>query len=639
MRESRQGETSFWRSLGRVLGTLALVLLALLVWLSAMGFPSALVPVLTRRLSTRALAFEASAARLDLWRGVILEDVRVFRRGAIGAPAVEAGRVTVNAELTKFSRTRCCLSRVEVRDARVRLRMLQGPRVADSGAPKAARRDSKCGELRLELYNCIVEGIDIDSASCRFRTDGAVSHFEDIVCSLRHGFMVGSFRGSASFDPRTSLLGMHLETKFDPHVLLPVLECYRTPILQTLVRRFEFAGGAPHCVIDLRRDCSQGGDFALDGTFSFRHGAYRGVDLLRADGRVMVNDYDDMTIVTIDPLSVVRPEGTVKGNLTLDTGADTVTFNAMSTLYVPALARMINVLTNSAETVLHYKGPVRLEARGVAGTKDIFKTDFVGTVQAKGLGSGRFTTDECSCSVRMIGPTNTLSNIRGRIYDGTFSGQAVLVAPHGAHSNTQYSVDATVVDVDFEELAGVLTGETDKEYEGTFYGHLALRGLAGEGNGHSARGDGHLGIKNGHVYMLPVFGGLQAYMTKIIPGLDFVLSQSDAKASFTIADRRVHSEDVKIKGDIISLSGKGSYGFDHQLAYDVQMRLLRSHTIGGRILKPIFYPLSKLFEFRLRGTLEDPNWRLINFSRDLLEKLGLRKKTEEDAVGGEEVAE
>jgi len=610
-------------------------LLLLLVWLSAVGFPSALVPSLARRLSTRVLAFEASAARLDSWRGVILDDVRLFRRGAIGAPAVEAGRVTVSGELGKFSRTRSCLRRVEVRDARVRLRMLRGPRDAEPQGEPPEARESKCGALRIELYNCVVEGIDIDRASCRFRTDGAVSRFEDIVCSVRHGFMVGSLRGNASYDSRTSLLSMHLETNLDPHMLMPVMDCYRVPVLRKIVRRFGFRGGAPHCVIDLRQDCSEGGEFALDGTFSFRHGSYRGVDLLRADGRVMVNDYDNSTIVSINPLSVVRHEGTADGQFTLDTGADTVTFSATSTLYPPALAKMINILTNSAETVLHYKGPVRLEARGVAGTKDISKTDFVGSVQARGLGSGRFTTDECAFSVRMIGATNTLSNIRGRIYDGTFSGQAMLVAPHGTRTNTEYAVEANMADVDFEKLAGVLTGDADKEYDGTFHGYLALRGMAGEGNGHTAKGNGHLGIENGHVYMLPVFGGLQEYMTKIIPGLDFVLSQSDAKATFEIADSRVHSEDVRIKGDIISLSGKGDYGFNHQLDYDAQIRLLKSHTIGGRILKPIFYPLSKLFEFRLRGTLDEPNWRLTNFSGDLLEKLGLRKATGDDGDEGE----
>ncbi len=631
MKESCHNEPTFWRGLARTVAFLVLVLFVLLVWLSAMGFPAALVPALARRLSTRALAFEASAARLDLWRGVILEDVRLFRRGAIGKPAVEAGRVTVNADLSRFSRTQSCLSRVEIRDARVRLRMLRRPRDAEPEAePKARKRGPKCGTLRLELLNCNVEGIDVDTVSCRISTDGTSLHVDDIQCAAHHGFAVGSFKGNAGFDPHTSVLNMHLETQLDPHMLLPVMECYRLPVLRRIVKRLNFPGGAPHCVIDLRQDYSEGGDFALDGTFTFKHGSYRGVDLLRAEGRVMVNDDDETTIVTLNPLSVVRREGSADASFTLDTGADTVTFNATSTLYPPALARMINILTNSADTVLHYKGPVKMQAMGIAGTKDIFKTDFVGTVEAKGLGSGRFTTDECSFSVRMQGPTNTLSNMRGRIYGGTFAGQATFVVPHRERTNTEYAVDATVVDVDFEKLAGVLTGEKDKEYEGTFYGEVSLRGLAGEGNGHTARGKGHLGIKNGRVYKLPVFGGLSEYMTRIIPGLDFVLSQSDAKTEFSVADRRVHSEDVKIKGDIISLSGKGNYGFDHQLDYDVQVRLLRSHTIGGRILKPIFYPISKLFEFRLRGTLDDPNWRLINFSRDLLEKLGLRKTPESD---------
>ena len=630
MREARDKEPTFWRSLGRVVGSMALLLLGLLVWLSAVGFPEAVVPELARRLSTRVFAFEASAARLDLWRGLVLEDVRLYRRGSVGPPAVEAGRVAVTADLSKFSRTQSCLRHVEIRDAQLRLRMLRSSADARPAPEQPGKRGAKCGALRLELYNCDIEGLNVASASCRVSTDGAKVRFEDIACSARHGFMVGSLRAEATYDPSTSVLDAHLETQLDPHMLLPVMACYRMPVLTKIVERFSFEGGSPHCVLDLRNDESKGGELALDGTFSFNHGSYRGQRLQRATGRVMVTDDDEMTIVTLDPLSLVRPEGSLDASFTLDTGADTVTFNATSTIYPPALARMIGILTNSVDTVLHYKGPVKLQARGIAGTKDIAKTDFVGTVHAKGLGSGRFTSDECTFSVRMKGPTNTLSNIQGRIYDGTFTGQAMLVAPNGSQTNTEYAIETTVVDVDFEELARILTGEKDKEYDGIFYGYLSMRGLAGEGNGHTATGNGHLGIKNGHVYMLPVFGGLSDYVTRIIPGLDFVLSQSDAKADFVIADSRAHSKDVRIKGDIISLSGKGDYAFDHKLDYDVQMRLLKSHTIGGRILKPIFYPLSKLFEFSLRGTLEEPDWHLINFSSEILEKLGLRKKKGED---------
>jgi hypothetical protein len=34
--------------------------------------------------------------------------------------------------------------------------------------------------------------------------------------------------------------------------------------------------------------------------------------------------------------------------------------------------------------------------------------------------------------------------------------------------------------------------------------------------------------------------------------------------------------------------------------------------------------LSWLFEFRLRGTIDNPEWYPVNFSRDLLERVGLK---------------
>jgi hypothetical protein len=51
-------------------------------------------------------------------------------------------------------------------------------------------------------------------------------------------------------------------------------------------------------------------------------------------------------------------------------------------------------------------------------------------------------------------------------------------------------------------------------------------------------------------------------------------------------------------------------------------------------LRAITYPLSKLFEFRLKGTVSSPEWYPINFSSELLEKIGLKKSEKEEKAPG-----
>ena len=58
------------------------------------------------------------------------------------------------------------------------------------------------------------------------------------------------------------------------------------------------------------------------------------------------------------------------------------------------------------------------------------------------------------------------------------------------------------------------------------------------------------------------------------------------------------------------------------LDYHVQLTLMREHNLVAKLLRVLTYPVSKLFEFRVRGPIEDPKWYPTNFSGDLLIKLG-----------------
>ena len=53
---------------------------------------------------------------------------------------------------------------------------------------------------------------------------------------------------------------------------------------------------------------------------------------------------------------------------------------------------------------------------------------------------------------------------------------------------------------------------------------------------------------------------------------------------------------------------------------------MKEHSLVSKLVRVLTYPISKLFEFRLRGPLDDPKWYPVNFSLDLLERIGLRKR-------------
>jgi hypothetical protein len=112
-----------------------------------------------------------------------------------------------------------------------------------------------------------------------------------------------------------------------------------------------------------------------------------------------------------------------------------------------------------------------------------------------------------------------------------------------------------------------------------------------------------------------LFGGFTTSLARVVPGVDFATRQTDARAPFMVHDGRIWAQDVQIEGDVLSLTGRGSVAFDGGLDFDVQVRPLKDKTLVGTAMRALAYPISKLFEFRLQGKVDEPRWSTTVFTR------------------------
>ena len=610
------------RTILRNLAHLLIAATVVLLFLQAFGLPDWLMSAIISRANSRYFAIEPGRVRLDVLRGVVADDVRVYRKTVVGPPAFEARRVVLRLDPFAWLKEETCLRRIRIYDGvyRPELAYVAGT-VAD---PKPYRKT----KARLEVYGFHIQGLDVERGECKLRVDGYEVRIDEATGTVSNGTWRGEVGGYGNFDTRTREVRVHLSAAVDPHALLSIMEAWDLTFMATLTRRFEFVGPPPRCDVDFSKVCLLNGDFYCKARYWIQDCAYRGVQAKRADGDVVCGFTNGVSTVTLRPLLVVRPEGIAEGGLHVDTSSDTVRFDFVSTLNPKALLGMIGVFTKKTMDIFRFDGPVRAVARGVVDYDDLSDTDFVVAVDGQGIGLLDFATDSCSFTMRMRGPTNTLEGVRGTIYDGQLRGEATFVVPPGRATNIQYVVKASVKKADFEKLTSVLIKAKKKEdYKGTFSGRVTVAGQTGIGQGKTATGAGSIQIEDGRVFMLPVFGGLSKMMTKMIPGLDFVLRQSNAQADFVIVDRKLHSDRVQIQGNVLSLTGYGDYYFNEKLDINVRLRLMKN--FWSLLFDVPTYLLSKLFEFRLTGTIREPQWYLVN-----LERLGLRR--EEKSVPAEE---
>jgi hypothetical protein len=363
--------------------------------------------------------------------------------------------------------------------------------------------------------------------------------------------------------------------------------------------------------------------------------SYRRVDFVQADGTFALDLENHRFRATLNKLYAVRPEGTANVSFVAWPKEKHLKFKAESSLNPMKTVCMINILTNFFAEHLTFGGPAIVTADGdldFGGTHS--NTDIRAIIRADAVGIDCLLCDSGAFDLTMRGNDVVLTNIVASAFDGVVSGDIgikVLPKKNGKGVPLPCSINLKLRDADFDRFMPCFSVEKEKrEYDGRISCDLDVNSLAGDHFMKNMSGSGRLNIDDGRVFMLPVFGGLSNFMTKIIPGLGFVLSQNRAKTKFKIKDERVSTDDFAIEGDILSLKGHGSYRMGGDLDFDVQVKLLRGHTLGGKFFRAITWPITKLFEFKVKGPVGDPSWYPTNFSFDLLRKIGIMKKDEQE---------
>jgi hypothetical protein len=588
----------------------ALLLVTLVAYLNIWGVPGWLLPRVTSALSDGDMAPEVGGARLDLVSGLVLEDVALYRRGVMGGPLLKARRVVIGRHpLAVIAPVEFPL-RITVSDGYVAWKDARRIRPCDTRPMKSEI------PVLLDLKSTVVEGVPVEHLRGSLLAGPDGWSLTELSATVSNGPYRGTLEGRLSCrGPRNEIRGK-LVSRLNPLALAPVFDACDLPSLTEIAAQFAFASVPP--TLDLDINAVGTGTlqrFDVNGTMALGMCRFRGVDVNQADGRLSVRADSATSLVTVGPLRVMRADGFVSGSFTVDSAKALVDFDAESTIDPKALLQMIGVLTNGVMDTWTFRGPVRVSGRGRTGYLDYSHTDFLCRVHGWDMGIKRVVAEECTFDVRMTGRTNRIENVRARLHGGELAGEATFVLPDGPDTNGSYRIAGSLRNGDFAAFTKALDILGDQGQKSRYSVNVDVSGRLDD-MGATALGAGAFHVRDGRIFSLPVFGGLSSVLARIVPGLDFIMRQSDAKSEFTVKNGRVSSEKVAIEGDVLSLSGDGSCGLDGSLSFDIRVQLMKEHTLVAKILRTITWPISKLFELRLRGTASDPRWFPVNFASD-----------------------
>jgi hypothetical protein len=603
--------------------TAALILLLLTAAICLMytaGVPAPLLEELVRRADLPGVAVEAGHMRLAPGKGLVLSGVSVYRKRVIGPAVMTADKLEIGFSLLNRLRHGGFIKKVVLRRGVIRPEMLWLGRPERKVDPAAETRSFSLG---VEVESCEIWGMHF--AQIAGRVD---YHPERLNVEIEQGCLQDAFelqrnlKGALNWHEESRVIDGRLICGFHPHALLTMLKALDMPFTASIVRDFEFDAAPPH--IDAEFSVLTGtGRVDVAAQVRLPRCRFRGVDLLHADGLVTVSKTADDLRLSIDPLILVRPEGVASGMLGVAYADRNLVFNLKSGLAPPALFKMAGL---KPDHVLlrrcRYDGPALITASGLLGLGANERDRFNFSYDGYGFGFDPLKTEHCRVDGYVEGMYYQATNVQVRICGGTAGGELSFVLPAESAEQLRYRADVNFKQVDFPGLMAQFSVDQLRETTGVIGGRFTVSGALGEDYMRTLEGGGAVQIRKGHVFRLPLFGGLSEALSRLVPGLDFVLRQSDADADFRFENGRIISRRVSAQGDVFSLEGSGRYDIVRDdLRYDVQVKLMKEHTLLAKILRTVTYPISRLLEFRLRGTLKEPHWYPVNFSGDLLRRL------------------
>ncbi len=149
---------------------------------------------------------------------------------------------------------------------------------------------------------------------------------------------------------------------------------------------------------------------------------------------------------------------------------------------------------------------------------------------------------------------------------------------------------------------------TDLRRTNQLEGRLSGTLVVAEGNTgdrSSVKGYGNLALRDGLIWDIPIFGIFSPALNSIVPGLGNSRATA-ATCSFAITNGLLTTDDLDIRTGAMRLRYRGSVDWDSRLNARVEAELLRDMWVVGPLVSTVFWPVSKMFEYKLQGTLPDP---------------------------------
>lgn len=220
----------------------------------------------------------------------------------------------------------------------------------------------------------------------------------------------------------------------------------------------------------------------------------------------------------------------------------------------------------------------------------------------------RFNLPEVRADLHWVTNTLVVTNLAGQFYGGAVRGDAFF--NFGGTNGTDYRFHAIITNSNLKPFLTDMLQRTNT-HEGIIDCDLSITSAQAKSM-KTWNGFGTVSMRDGFLWDLPLFG----IMTPILEGVSEGLGKSrvrEGSASYFITNSVIYTADLELKTPTIRMSYEGSVDFDANV--DAKVEAAPVSRLAGFIISP----LTKLFEYKVTGTLSEPKLKPLYILPKLLQ--------------------
>ena len=306
--------------------------------------------------------------------------------------------------------------------------------------------------------------------------------------------------------------------------------------------------------------------------------------------------------------------------------------NGFSTADPRAVARAIGPKTGKTMEPYRFGQPCSVRVNGCAPLHGVDDADLRFDVDGAPLEWLKLKTPRISGEIHWLGQTLILSNLTAKFYGGDASGSAYF--DFHPKEGADFNFVANVENANVHWLAADLSSPTN-HLEGVLGGRFIMTS-ANSGNWQTWNGYGQANLHDGLIWDVPIFGIVSPVLNTVAPGLGSSRA-TDATARFAMTNGVAFSDDLEIRSTMMRLQYAGTVDLKSRVNAHATAQLLRDTWVVGPLVSTALWPVSKLFEYKISGTLEKPESEPVYVPKFLLMPLHPIRSLEEMLSGDTDI--